>query len=75
VGAAVGVDPVAKIKIKRHLTIPPASSGSRGWTWVLGVGVGPVAVGDGVRPVLGVEGAVSCLLLAEGGCDVAGVLT
>ena len=31
--------------------------------WVLGVGVGPV---------LGVEGAVLCLLLAEGGCDMAG---
>ena len=28
--------------------------------------------GVGVGPVLGIEGAISCLLLAEGGCDVAG---
>jgi hypothetical protein len=36
VGAgSVGVDPVTKRKRKEHLTIPPASSGSRGWMWVL----------------------------------------
>ena len=39
---------------------------------MLGIGVGPVIVGVGVGPVWGIEGAISCLLLAEGGCDMAG---
>ena len=41
VGAgSIGIDPSWK-----HLTIPPASSGSWGWMWVLGVGVDPVVIG------------------------------
>jgi hypothetical protein len=32
------------MKREKHLTIPPASSGSRGWMWVLTVGVGRVVV-------------------------------
>jgi hypothetical protein len=31
---SIGVDPIVKMK-KQHLTIPPASSGSQGWMWVL----------------------------------------
>ena len=60
---SIGIDPIMKTKRKQHHTIPPASIGSQGWMWVLGIGVGPV---------LGIEGAVLCLLLAEEGCNMAG---
>ena len=48
---------------KKHLMIPPASSGLQGWMWVLGIGIGPIIVGIGVIIGGGVGVCVGVLVI------------